>query len=91
MNGIKMPSTIGAPPKSITQRQSSMETSRTYFPMLATTKMPIFAAVPITPASSGRETPDHTSLIKATPLGHMPPMPMQTRKRMTNSCHGACT
>ena len=83
-----MPSIIGAPPINITHLQSSIETSRTYLPILPTTKIPTFAAAPIIPASNGLETLDHASLIKATPLGHMPPTPIHTIKRAIKSCQG---
>ena len=85
-----MPKTIGMPPSNITYSQLPSFTFHMR-PATPTIKIPMFAAVPIIPASSGRETPDQTSLISATPLGHVPPTPIQTMKRTTKSCSDDCT
>ena len=50
----------------------------------------MFADVPITPATSGRDRSDHASETSATPLGHMPPTPVQARNHSTSNCPGAC-
>ena len=50
----------------------------------------MLAAVPITPASNGRDALAQASLIKDTPLGHMPPTPMQTTNRAIHNCSGVC-
>ena len=51
-------------------------------------KMPRLPAMPIALARTGRAVVAQTSLTRATPLGQVPPMPRQARKRMTNNCSG---
>src|SRR5688572_3811202 len=52
---------------------------------------PTLAAVPSTPATSGREASDQASEASATPVGHMPPTPIPDKKRRSKSCSGLTT
>src|SRR4051812_38829959 len=47
---------------------------------------PTFAAVPRTPATTGRDALDQASEASATPVGHIPPTPIPERNRSTRSC-----
>jgi hypothetical protein len=55
---------------------------------VASRKMPTLAEVPISPAAARRDRLDQASATRATPLGHMPPTPVQARYHSTSSCHG---
>src|SRR5688500_10951918 len=66
------PSSVEDAPTSSTQRQSSM-VILTSIPSTAMVMIPTLAAVPISPASIGRETSDQASEASDTPAGHMPP------------------
>ena len=81
------PSTTGPAPASITHRHES----GVIFTCVATVenrKIPMFADVPITPATIGRDIPDHASETSATPFGHIPPTPVQARNQQTSRCSG---
>ena len=78
----------GAAPTSATQRHESVVTWKKS-PITAISAKPTFAAPPITPASSGRCFSGHTSITKATPSDHSPPMPNAAMKRVTSRCHGS--
>src|SRR5262245_54935621 len=84
-----MPSTIGIAPTNGTHRQASGLIGM-FLAIVAIRKMPTFAEVPIRPATAGRDRPDQRSDKSATPLGHMPPTPVQARNHKPQSCHGAC-
>src|SRR5258707_710625 len=74
----KIPKIKGAAPTSGAQRQSS-GVMATWAASEFIRKSPILAAVPMTPASAGRDMLDHASETNATPLGHIPPTPVQAK------------
>ena len=72
-----------------TQRQSSGVIS-TWRAVADMRNRPMLAEVPISPATTGRDSPAHASETRPTPLGHVPPTPTQARNQSTSSCPGDC-
>ena len=57
-------------------------------PMIPTNKYPALAAAPIKPAISARERFGQTSITRATPSDHSPPIPRAAINRNTPNCSG---
>lgn len=85
---MKNVSAAGSAPITTTMRQVSWVTAKN-MPTVAMRAKPTLAAAPMMPASIGRCFSGQTSITRATPRAHSPPMPSAATKRSAARCQGS--